>query len=223
MKNDLIGGAPVETVPPNSELPTVEPDAPVNEIKNYADGSSATGPGPLPDVSPEGAPVVVAIDNAAPSGTVPPANGNISTSSTQLADVLGAGLSGGLGSLAGLSGGVQVQQGIIMSAAVQVPADPEEEPDTVKVETNPAPRETQPVMSDTKEAVLAYVEAREKVWGAQIDANQIAIEELQKVEALYATEKLAHDVTKAELNEALQKLKDAATMGFKFAGIHRGA
>ena len=136
MENDLIGGQ--QSAPPNSELPNVDSfDGPVNETKNYADGSSATGPAPLPDVSPEGAPAVD--PPAVPVGTEP--------------------------------------QSQTLPVAVQIPPEPEEEPDTVNV----------------------------------------------PVESLYAQEKLAHDLTKLELAAALQKLKNAAEMGFSGANIHRGA
>ncbi len=82
MNNSFIGGAPaknepppaapevVEAAAPPAEVPAaVEAPAPVEaapatdapivvETKTYADGSSATGVAPLPDESPNGAPVV---------------------------------------------------------------------------------------------------------------------------------------------------------------------
>jgi hypothetical protein len=51
-------------------LPVMSESAPANETKQYADGSSATGPGPLPDVSPEGAPAVPV--GTEPKGDEPP-------------------------------------------------------------------------------------------------------------------------------------------------------
>jgi hypothetical protein len=54
-------------VPPDDQEPdeVIQIPAPTVETKQYADGSSATGIAPLPDVSPEGAPVVTASTPAA--------------------------------------------------------------------------------------------------------------------------------------------------------------
>ncbi len=114
-QNDLIGGTP---------LPAGGP--PDNETKNYGDGSSATGPGALPDVSPAGAPVV---DPAAVPVVTEPKGETAESIDAKIEEDLRQEAADTKDFIAAHPNVPVVE--VPKPEAVQVPPDAEEEPDTV--------------------------------------------------------------------------------------------
>lgn len=66
--------AQVEANSADVDAPIADPEPPVTETKTYADGTTVTGPGPLPDLSPveqsQSQPIDPPVSNATPSAPI---------------------------------------------------------------------------------------------------------------------------------------------------------